>query len=266
MTDAPTPSASVPDRAASASPPRRRHTFLGRLAAAVREQNWFAVALEVVIVVVGVFLGVQLGNWNAARIERERADAVIESLADDFVAIRRSSDNAVGFHENRIDDLQALALALDRGEMAEGDSARIRSALATGAAFATPPSSPATFTELLSSGQTRLVRNDSLRRALIRFHRQVEGAPAAFLHIRTEQAALDAFRRYGDYSDDVGDRGGGYREPAVTSFDFDAMRADPEFLQAVRRQRVLQWYYWLWQTDARDDIEAIQTLLDEAAP
>ena len=34
----------------------------------VRKQDWFAVALDFVVVVVGVFLGIQLGNWNDERV------------------------------------------------------------------------------------------------------------------------------------------------------------------------------------------------------
>lgn len=40
----------------------------------VADQNWFAVAIDIVIVVVGVFLGIQAANWNEERIERSEAD------------------------------------------------------------------------------------------------------------------------------------------------------------------------------------------------
>lgn len=33
----------------------------------VKEQNWFAVLLDLLIVVLGVFVGIQLGNWNEGR-------------------------------------------------------------------------------------------------------------------------------------------------------------------------------------------------------
>ena len=38
----------------------------------VIDHNWFAVAVDLAIVVVGVFLGTQVSNWNAARIDREK--------------------------------------------------------------------------------------------------------------------------------------------------------------------------------------------------
>ena len=39
----------------------------------VAAHNWFAVGVDVVIVVLGVFLGTQVNNWNEARLENEQA-------------------------------------------------------------------------------------------------------------------------------------------------------------------------------------------------
>ena len=42
--------------------------LLRRMIEHVRKQDWFAVAIDFVVVVVGVFLGIQLGNWNDERV------------------------------------------------------------------------------------------------------------------------------------------------------------------------------------------------------
>lgn len=44
------------------------------------QQNWFAVAIDIGIVVLGVFLGIQASNWNSARIERGEAYAYREQI------------------------------------------------------------------------------------------------------------------------------------------------------------------------------------------
>ena len=44
--------------------------ILRRVIEHVKTQNWTAVALDFVIVVVGVFIGIQVANWNDARGER----------------------------------------------------------------------------------------------------------------------------------------------------------------------------------------------------
>lgn len=50
----------------------------------VATHNWFAVAVDVGIVVLGVFLGTQVSNWNADRIDRERAGNFRERLIDEL--------------------------------------------------------------------------------------------------------------------------------------------------------------------------------------
>ena len=41
-----------------------------RFGANLRAQNWFAIGIEIGIVIVGVFVGNQVSNWNEARIEK----------------------------------------------------------------------------------------------------------------------------------------------------------------------------------------------------
>ncbi|WOJ93806.1 hypothetical protein R0135_01235 [Congregibacter variabilis] len=45
----------------------------------LKEQNWFAVGLDFSIVVIGVFIGIQVANWNEARAEyKKETEALIE--------------------------------------------------------------------------------------------------------------------------------------------------------------------------------------------
>ena len=41
--------------------------LLRRITQHVKDQNWFAVLIDFAIVVFGVFIGIQVANWNAAR-------------------------------------------------------------------------------------------------------------------------------------------------------------------------------------------------------
>src|SRR6056297_550830 len=51
----------------------------------VREQNWFAVGLDFLIVVVGVFIGIQVANWNEARVQQERERLLLAELRDEAI-------------------------------------------------------------------------------------------------------------------------------------------------------------------------------------
>ena len=50
----------------------------------VASQNWFAVGIDLAIVVAGVFLGTQANNWNEARIERAMATEYRHQIIDDL--------------------------------------------------------------------------------------------------------------------------------------------------------------------------------------
>jgi hypothetical protein len=49
--------------------------LLRRVAEHVRQQHWTAIGIDLAIVVLGVFIGLQVANWNQAAIERARRAA-----------------------------------------------------------------------------------------------------------------------------------------------------------------------------------------------
>ncbi|MEO0613343.1 MAG: hypothetical protein AAFY83_08525 [Pseudomonadota bacterium] len=58
--------------------------LLRRITDHVKEQNWTAVGLDLLIVVFGVFIGIQVANWNGARIDAQREQQVLRELLDDL--------------------------------------------------------------------------------------------------------------------------------------------------------------------------------------
>ena len=48
--------------------------ILRRVIEHFRKQEWTAIAIDFLIVVVGVFVGLQVNNWNELRVDRLRAD------------------------------------------------------------------------------------------------------------------------------------------------------------------------------------------------
>ena len=52
----------------------------------VTKHNWFAVGVDLLIVIVGVFLGLQADNWNEARLERQQEQSYRSRLIEDLRA------------------------------------------------------------------------------------------------------------------------------------------------------------------------------------
>jgi hypothetical protein len=58
--------------------------ILRRVREHVAHHNWFAVAIDLAVVIVGVFFGMQVNNWNQARLDRRQAHEYREMLIDDL--------------------------------------------------------------------------------------------------------------------------------------------------------------------------------------
>ena len=60
--------------------------ILRRLAEHMKQHHWTGVLIELVIVVLGVFLGMQVSNWNAERTERSAETRHLQEIAEDLRA------------------------------------------------------------------------------------------------------------------------------------------------------------------------------------
>ncbi len=67
----------------------------------VTAHNWFAVAVDFVIVVVGILLAFQITEWADARADRVREAQIIEALLADIDIDRSEYANAIAYDEFR---------------------------------------------------------------------------------------------------------------------------------------------------------------------
>ena len=189
MTESPPPPApTLPD---PTSPRKRPWTILGRLAQAVREQNWFAVGLEVVIVIVGVVIGFQITAWGAARSDAAREQIYLRQLAEDLRETERLAAEADSALEPAEWSHARLLQAFLRAQPPLEDSL---------AAWSFEwidviPVQPVMGTDdaLIATGDLTLIREDSLRIAVTRYA-QALFAETERENVRTILTRLEAIR------------------------------------------------------------------------
>lgn len=81
-------------------------------------QDWFAVAIDFLIVLLGVFLGIQASNWNQGRLDRAEGREYRAMLVDDLQANQRNLALRKRYYAwVRAEALKTLA-ALDQPESA----------------------------------------------------------------------------------------------------------------------------------------------------
>ncbi|WP_294123460.1 hypothetical protein [Sphingomonas sp.] len=62
------------------APHAQRVMIFKRTVAKLRAQDWVAIAIELLIVIIGVFVGIQAANWNQARVERLQTERMLSEL------------------------------------------------------------------------------------------------------------------------------------------------------------------------------------------
>jgi len=58
--------------------------IMRRVSAGLRRQDWMAIGIELLIVVVGVFAGTWVANWNEARVERENTIRLLDQFKSEI--------------------------------------------------------------------------------------------------------------------------------------------------------------------------------------
>jgi len=69
--------------------------ILRRVVQHVKDQNWFAVGIDFVIVVVGVFIGIQVSNWNSMRADVLLESEILSNIVADLQIDERELSNAI---------------------------------------------------------------------------------------------------------------------------------------------------------------------------
>jgi len=130
------------------------------------DQNWVAVGLDFCIVVVGVFIGIQVANWNEMRLEDAAGRAYLERIQEDL-AVDRATLEVRGQFWNLVQHYGQDALGyLEEGSLAENSAwttllALYHATQVWGFALYEP-----TYREMISAGDLGLIPDLELRRAL----------------------------------------------------------------------------------------------------
>ena len=224
-----------------------------RLAQHLREQNWIAIFIEFVLLVRGVFLGIQVANWNEARLTRDKADGYTAQLKADVRHESWRYQFLLEYHRDVRAAAEAAVATLISTATQSNEEFLVNAYRAT--QYRQSASRRSTYDELVSTGNIGLILDQDLRQNVVQVynlptvdHLVREGIESRYrehfrMSVPTEvQRALgkhcgDRFLAVGDYT--------GYDKvleyPCSTGLPADAidaaaeaLRADPQTLRLLR--------------------------------
>jgi len=150
--------------------------ILRRIAQHMKQQHWTGVFIELVIVVVGVFIGLQADNWNTARKQRQTEVELVRELRSNLVTAIEIKTHWIKFQEKNLHDLEdgiAVVQGLDASPSLSADEC---TALWQSGINMFSPSYNPTLIGLLSPSRLGIINDAKLRAALLSYDSSQERA------------------------------------------------------------------------------------------
>ncbi|EED33285.1 conserved hypothetical protein [gamma proteobacterium NOR5-3] len=213
--------------------------LLRRVAEHVRSQNWFAVVLDFIIVVVGVFIGIQVANWNEELAQEARDEVLLSRLGDDFAQIVDYAERKMPIRRSSTQSISELISTIRSGVdpgLTEVFQDQINAAVIAWVSF----EMAATYDELVATGTLSRIRNPELRKTLNDYARQREADVflLALAMEKRDEGIIEGAVQFRPVA--------GYDGPqhSVESYDWEKVKALEPHLQVILRNRTLRLDWW----------------------
>ena len=203
--------------------------FLRRVINHLRRQEWTAIGIDFLIVVIGVFVATEASNWNTARTEQQHADYLTSALHAEFEGIEdelvTSLDNITRYQSAS----RSLLTVLREGDVPPADEG-VKGWILNSINLGRQSPRSAVYLQMVSDGDLRLVDSAELSAALIRFDQRIERNafvyPATLSIMFSEDPLFDAVE-----FDDSGERRGAGR--TVLAYDPDRLKTAESRIEAA---------------------------------
>jgi hypothetical protein len=234
-----------------------------RMGKHIVEHDWCAVLVDLGVLVLGIFLGLQVTNWNEERKARQDLDVYLESLATEFANSKSIHENHVAWQSRIMESLRLTLEVLDGSEPGADELQSIHSALSQPGWPPPYPGKREVLFEMQNTGMLqRLPRGDlkSVLMEVLALERVKEGfyqrdvamltAPPFSSELMTHELQFEETQADGLMN--------------VVGIDWEKARADPDF-----RLRVLQMHSAFASTrnskdfSAKLDGEVLRLLADD---
>jgi len=207
-----------------------------RLMAAVRRQDWMAVTIELLTVMFGLFLGLQLNAWKEEHDARVREHLALIRLADESEAIVAYFHDSIEWMAEVNRRQESAIAALSTGKAERFNATELAERLGTLSYYPAIAPPRIAYDELTSSGMMTEVGSIPVRTAIAEYYSELDWI----------QSQLDYFRLTWAANMTPGERSGWTRrydtgaanmgEAFIASVDFEVVANDHDQMSLLVEQ------------------------------
>jgi hemoglobin-like flavoprotein len=231
--------------------------ILRRLAHSIRRQDWVAVAIEFVIVVAGIFVGLQVTDWNEQRQLRERELNYLERLAEDLARMAEEFDEILERGGGRNAMAMRAFRALEQCDPSLATAEDFDVTLAGYQSQRTAAIISRTYDEMVSSGALAAMADQQLSGEIAGLFSALGNYKTFVTSVRASLPEVDRIVwQHVDLSYAPDGR------PVLGEFDFDAACGNRELRNAAWEVQDLMWDWQAGTVRAAEQLDAIAERLD----
>jgi len=229
--------------------------MLRRVIKHVSTQNWTAILIDFAIVVIGVYLGLQVQEWSNSRAERQREIQIVVNMLSDLEIDRNEYANGIVSASRRVSAANAslvgaglapvdfewdlpsndhVLYSFDSTIIEEIPTARLDRLWTDVILGSYPYPSTATFDAIVGAGDTKVIRDRNLVRAIQTYYALVDNVRRQnekFIAIRADM--LEVGVSYGMAP---------YASMPVSDY-FKLVGSQPELSAAIRVQATMAIFH-----------------------
>ncbi|GLQ21674.1 hypothetical protein ACFFUB_09380 [Algimonas porphyrae] len=237
--------------------------ILRRIKAHVENENWFAVGVDFAIVVIGVFIGLQLGNWNEARAERAMERQYVIQLLDDMQSSRTMIEGRNQWLAQQVDDQRSLLDVIEICEVSPADQAGVARALSSLGKYVFAIVDRQLIDQLSASGQFSILQNIALQEGLNGLTRQSDNQMRSeSLFAAQSVPFVNQARHFYYFDSDEGVDSDPWETWENLRFDLEQACKDPEFITAIGNTRETTHYLHRWNEQILGQVKALEAILE----
>jgi hypothetical protein len=231
----------------------------------IKRRDWLGVATDFVIVVLGIFIGLQASLWVQTRQDVETEQRYLGRLLADSDANVRALDQAIGVNDSRGAILFSLAAALKNGGPIPSRS-ELSNVMCRWFIQPAVNVRRGTYVELVSSGRLALLRDEELRSRLAleqAAHDEAERLDILAPAVAQAAAPLADYRAWRIVGDGAGSGTGAGASGVDCDFDVAGMREDRRIPSVVAQLYRDQTTHKAFRQRELDAVRSTRTRLNQ---
>lgn len=134
----------------------------------IKEQNWFAVVVDFIVVVSGIFIGLQAADWNQARLDRQEGAYHLNFLYEELVAAIDAAETEIAQSAETLENSFEASILLGKESWTADDEAAFKELVFSTYRLWGPKRRPVSLRRLIDDGKLDLLERD-LQKAALQF-------------------------------------------------------------------------------------------------